>query len=228
MDNLILKVRVGSQAHGLAASGSDTDVRGVYVMPTAEMFRLGFKYQGTRWLEGLPVESHDHGDHKDETLWEVGQFLALAVQSHPLILETLVSPVIESDHWGTELRNLLPHVWDPRQAYTAFTGYAVNQRKKMLEKKDGRPEKYAAAYIRVLYNLCELLQHGRFTVRIIDTEIGPTIANLKAGRYRAGEVIDLGEQWFEEARRRLTSCRHEGDISRANDFLVRIRKAFLV
>jgi hypothetical protein len=145
-----------------------------------------------------------------------------------LILETLLSPVIECDHWGTELRNLLPYVWDPQQAYTAFTGYAVNQRKKMLEKKDGRPEKYAAAYIRVLYNLCELLQHGRFTVRIIDTEIGPTIANLKAGRYRAGEVIDLGEQWLEEARRRLTSCRHERDISRANDFLVRIRKAFLV
>jgi hypothetical protein len=194
-------------------------------MPTAEMFRLGFKYQGTRWLEGLPAE--DHGDHTDETLWEVGQFLTLAVQCHPLPLETLLAPVIESDRWGTELRDLLPHMWNPPQAYTAFTRYALNQRKKMLEKKDGRPEKYAAAYIRVLYNLCQLLQTGRFAVRIIETEIGPTIANLKAGRYRAGEVIDLGEHWLEEARRRLASCRHERDISHVNDFLLRIRKAFL-
>jgi predicted nucleotidyltransferase len=223
--HIILKVKVGSQAHGLAGLSSDIDVRGVYVMPTAEMFRLGFKYQGTRWLEGLPAED---GDHKDETLWEVGQFLALAVQSHPLILETLLAPVIESDRWGTELRDLLPDVWDPPQAYTAFTGYAVNQRKKMLEKKDGRPEKYAAAYIRVLYNLCELLQQGRFTVRIADTEIGPTIAKLKAGRYRAGEVIDLGEQWLEEAGRRLSRCRHARDVSRVDDFLIRIRKAFLI
>jgi predicted nucleotidyltransferase len=226
MDNLILKVLVGSQAHGLAGSESDADYRGIYVIPTVEMFRLSFRYQGTRWLEGIPDEASTTGG-KDETLWEVGLFLSLAVQCHPLILEALQAPVVASDRWGDELRELWPSIWEPRRAYVAFTGYAVNQRKKMLEKKDARPAKYAAAYIRVLYNLCELLETGRFTVRIADTPVGKTIADLKDGRFRPGEIIDLGEQWLEEADRRLRGCQHTPDLARVDDYLVRIRKAFL-
>jgi predicted nucleotidyltransferase len=222
--HVILKVQVGSQAHGLAGPGSDADIRGVYAMPTVEMFRLGFRYHGTRWLEGLPSEE---GDHTDETLWEVGQFLTLATQSHPLMLEALLAPVVECNQWGTELRALFPDLWDPQQAYGAFTGYAVNQRKKMLEKKDGRPEKYAAAYLRVLYNLCELLQDGRFTIRIADTPAGPLIAKLKAGQYRTGEVIDVGEQWLADAQRHLKASQHQRDVSRVDDFLVRLRRGFL-
>ena len=226
--HVILKVTVGSEAHGLAGPGSDVDVRGVYVIPTADMFRLGFKYQGTHWREGRPVEGVADASHQDETLWEVGQFLIVATQSHPLLLETLLAPVVEADPWGMELRSLFPQLWDPQQAYTAFTSYAVNQRKKMLDKKDGRPEKYAAAYVRVLYNLYELLQDGRFTVRIAETAVGPTIANVKVGRFRTGEVIDLGEEWLEKAALRLRTCQHQRDLSRVDDFLLRIRKAFLV
>jgi uncharacterized protein len=227
MDHTILKVLVGSQAHGLAGNESDADYRGVFVMPTAEMFRLGFRYPGIRWLESIPDEGSSSGTEKDETLWEIGQFLALAVQCHPLILETLQAPVVSSDRWGEELRGLWPFIWEPHRAYEAFTGYAANQRKKMLEKKDARPAKYAAAYIRVLYNLSELLETGGFTVRIVDTPVGKTIADLKDGRYRPGEIIDLGEQWLEEAERRLAVCRHTPDHARVDDYLMRIRKAFL-
>lgn len=225
-DDVILKVLVGSQAHGVAGNQSDADYRGVYVMPTIEMFRLGFKYQGTRWLEGIPDEAGTRAE-KDETLWEIGQFLSLAVQCHPLILETLQAPVVASDRWGEELRELWPFIWEPCRAYEAFTGYALNQRKKMLDKKDARPAKYAAAYVRVLYNLCELLETGRFTVRIADTSVGKTIGDLKDGRYRLGDVIELGQQWLDEADRRLARCRHTPDLSRVDEYLVRIRKAFL-
>jgi predicted nucleotidyltransferase len=223
-NGVILRVLVGSQAHGLADTTSDADYRGVYVMPTAEMFRLGFKYQAMRWLEDLPEETVGA---KDETLWEVGQFLFLAVLCHPLILEALQAPVVASTRWGDELRQLWSSIWDPQRAYEAFTGYALNQRKKMLEKKDARPAKYAAAHIRVLYNLCELLETGRFTVRIVDTPIGKTIADVKAGRYRLGDVIERGQHWLDEADRRLQGCRHAPDHARVDDYLVRIRKAFL-
>jgi hypothetical protein len=223
-NDVILRVLVGSQAHGLADAKSDADYRGVYVMSTAEMFRLGFKYQAMRWLEDLPDETVGA---KDETLWEVGQFLFLAVLCHPLILEALQAPVVGSTRWGDELRDLWPFIWDPRRAYEAFTGYALNQRKKMLEKKDARPAKYAAAHIRVLYNLCELLETGRFTVRIADTPVGKTIADVKAGRYRLGDVIELGQHWLDEADRRLKGCRRRADPTRVDDYLVRIRKAFL-
>jgi hypothetical protein len=214
----ILKVLVGSQAHGLEAADSDTDFRAVFVIPTADLFRLGFRYESTRLQEGLD----------DETAWEVGRFLSLAMQCHPLILETLLAPVAAMDDWGAELRGLFPAVWSARRAYDAFLGYAANQRKKFLDKKDGRPAKYAAAYVRVVYNLCELLESGSFTVRIAETPIGDTISRIKHGQLRAGAVIDLGEGWTEEATKRLGRCTHEADLEQVNGFLIRLRKAFLV
>jgi len=215
--HIILKVLVGSQAHGLAGPESDADYRSVFVIRTEEMFRIGFKQQGTRMEKG----------QADETSWEIGLFLSLATEGHPLILETFLAPVITVDKWGTELRSLLPAVWTPRIAHTAFVVYALNQRKKFLEKKDARPAKYAAAYLRVLYNLCELLQTGTFTIRIGETPIGPTIARIKDGTIRTGEVIDLGEEWILEASRCVANCRHLPDLDRVNEFLVRLRKAFL-
>ena len=213
----ILKVLVGSHAHGLATQESDKDFRSVFVIPTEETFRLDFKYPTTSWTK----------EGGDEASWEIGQFLSLAIQSHPLILETFLAPVLTVDQWGEELRGLFPAVWSPQKAYEAFTGYANNQRTKFLEKKDGRPAKYAAAYIRVLANLCELLERGSFTVRICDTPLGPTVARIKDGNYRVGEVIEHGEELTQTATRQLADCRHASDFGAIDQFLIRLRKAFL-
>lgn len=216
-DSSILKVMVGSHAHGLAGPESDKDFRRVFAMPTAELFRVGFKYQGARMTK----------EGEDETAWEVGHFLHLALQGHPLALETLLAPVVTMNEWGAELRRLFPHLWSAREAYESFINYCENQRKKMLEKKDGRPAKYAAAYVRVLFNLCELLEQGTFTVRIADTPLGDTVRKIKAGDYRVGEVVDLGEYWTEEAARRLRACSQRSRPDLADAFLITLRTAFL-
>lgn len=215
--HLILKVLVGSHAHGLAEPGSDQDFRSVYVIPTEDLFRLTVKPRTTTW-------KHEDGD---ETSWEIHPFLALALQCHPLILESFLAPLIEADAWGQELRALFPAVWSPEKAFDAFGGYAENQRTKFLGKKDGRPSKYAAAYVRVLANLCELLERETFTVCIRDTALGDTIARIKAGRYRIGEVIDLGDQLTEKARATLAICHHVPDIPAVEAYLIRLRKNFL-
>ena len=215
--SVILKVLVGSHAHGLASEESDQDFRSVFVIPTEEIFRLDFTYPTTSWTK----------EEGDETSWEIGQFLSLATQSHPLILETFLAPVLAVDQWGEELRGLFPAVWSPQKAYQAFTGYAKNQRTKLLEKKDGRPAKYAAAYIRVLGNLCELLETGTFTIRISDTALGPQIARMKEGNYRVGEVIELGEHLTQAAEGHLASCQHRSDVGAIDQFLIRLRKSFL-
>ncbi len=213
----LLKVLVGSHAHGLASDESDRDYRRVYVIPTEEMFQLGFKLPGSQWTKG----------DGDETAWEVGQFLLLGTQAHPLILETLLAPVITADAWGEQLRSLLPALWSPQKAFEAFTNYANNQRTKLLDKKDGRPAKYAAAYIRVLYNLCELLNSGRFQTRIADTSAGERLTHIKNGQYRLGDVIDWGEELTTQAQQLIPVCRNEPDLPRINEFLVAIRRAFL-
>jgi predicted nucleotidyltransferase len=213
----ILKVLVGSHAHGLAGHESDQDFRSVFVIPTKAMFRVGFKYQGARMMK----------EGEDETAWEIGQFLFLAQQGHPLVLETFMAPVVETDTWGAELRDLFPSLWSARNAYESFLTYCENQRKKMLEKKDGRPAKYAAAYVRVLFNLCELLERGTFSIRIAETPVGDAVRKIKDGEYRVGEVIDLGEYWTEQATRRLSACPQSARPDLADAFLINLRKGFL-
>ena len=214
----ILKVLVGSHAHGLATQDSDKDYRSVYVIPTEDMFKLGFKQPSTQLTKG----------QKDETAWEVGGFLTLAMQSHPLVLETFLAPIELADAWGQRLRSLFPDVWSSEKAFEAFMNYANNQRQKFLEKKDGRPEKYAAAYVRVLQNLCELLDTGTFTIHIAETELGKTIFSIKQGKYRTGEVIDLGETLLLKAQQLRAISNHTENLPRINSFLIEIRQEYLV
>ena len=97
----------------------------------------------------------------------------------------------------------------------------------MLDKKDGRPAKYAAAYIRVLYNLCEWLKTGSFHIRIADTPAGERLTRIKKGQYRLGDIMDWGEELTRKAQDLLVVRRDESDLPRINNFLVAIRRAFL-
>lgn len=67
-------------------------------------------------------------------------FLTVAVQGHPLILETFLAPVEEATEWGHRLRSLFPDVWSANHAFESFVNYAHNQRQKFLEKKTDAPE----------------------------------------------------------------------------------------
>ena len=213
----ILKVLVGSHAHGLATQDSDRDYRSVYVLPTEDMFKLGFKQPGTQWTKG----------REDETSWEVYPFLMLAIQGHPLILETFLAPIEQADAWGHRLRALFPDVWSSSKAFESFVNYANNQRQKFLEKKDGRPEKYATAYLRVLQNLCELLETGTFAIQIIDSALGKKLLSIKRGEYRTGEIIEEGEKLLGKANRLRAITSHQENPARINSFLIDLRRNFL-
>lgn len=174
---VILKALVGSRAHGLARPDSDYDYRGVFIVPTDEILSVNPSYDNTSWIEGK----------EDNTAHEIRDFLQLAIHSNPSVLETLVSPVVEENQWGAELRELFPYLWNSKDAYNSFSGYSNNQRKKFLEDKDDRPWKYATAYIRVLLLGIELLRYGTMTVDIdkqqdILTDLAGMDARSKAWR----------------------------------------------
>ncbi len=214
----LIKVTVGSQAHGLATPESDVDVRGVFVQPTKEILSVRGAAKRTSWNEG----------RVDDTSWEVGHFLHLATRSNPTILEVFLSPVLEEHQvFGPRLRALFPYVWSSRGVRDAFVGYGLNQRKKFLERKDSRPHKYAAAYARVLYNGWELLTSGTFTVRIADTPAGSTIRRFKDGEYSSpGEVIDWCEDMIAKLDRAYeANSRYETNLDVIDRFLLDVRKA---
>lgn len=212
----ILKVLVGSHAHGLETPESDYDYRGVFVAPTSEILMLGAKPKTSVWIEG----------EEDNTSWELGHFLHLATHCNPTILETFLAPVESSTLKGDELRALFPHVWNSRGVMDAFVGYGLNQRKKFLEDKDKRPNKYAAAYLRTLVNAWELLTTGTFTIRIADLSIGGDVRRFKEGNYDGkGDVINLCIEWEQRVREAYdANPNKKTDIDKVNEFLLTVRR----
>jgi len=214
---IILKVLVGSRAHGLADEDSDYDYRAIYVLPTSKILSLGYKYKGNDWIEG---------DKHDNTSYEIGHFLQLATQCNPTILEVFKAPIIEITEEGKKLRELFSYIWNPEDAFNAFVGYGLNQRKKFLDKKDARQDKYAVAYIRSLYNLCQLLQTKSFDVCIPNNALKDTLLKYKKGQYKYGEVIDEAEFWTAQASKLLKNCYHEPNLNKINRFLLDIRRRY--
>lgn len=213
---IILKVLVGSRAHGLADKNADYDYRGVYVLPTSKVLSLNYKYKGNDWIEGK----------EDNTSYEIGHFLQLATKCNPTILEVFKAPVIEINKDGEDLRKLFPYVWNPIDAFNAFVGYGLNQRKKFLNKKDNRQNKFAVAYIRTLYSLIRLLESGSFDVEVKFDILKEQLLKYKNGEYKLGEVIDSAEILTEMAKERLQECNHKPNIEKVNDFLLKIRQKY--
>lgn len=212
----ILKVLVGSQAHGLSNEDSDFDYRGVFVVPTNDILSLGGHKTNTNWIQG----------QVDDTSWELSHFLMLATKSNPSILETFLAPVEEMTPEGKELRELFQYVWSSQGVRDAFLGYGHNQRKKFLEGKDERPDKYACAYARVLYNAYELLTTGTFTTNMMETPVGEVCKRFKYGFYESiGEVIDHCKTWEDKVEKAFKEYpKKETDIDKVNEFLIKVRK----
>ena len=222
MNKTILKVIVGSQAHGLANPKSDFDYRGVFVVPTSEILKIGGSVKTTSWIEGK----------EDDTSWEIGHFLTMATHCNPTVLETFLSPPVnvpELTVLGQELRDLFKYVWNSNDVKNAFIGYGINQRKKFFDNKDQRAPKYATAYLRTLYNAWELLSTGTFSIDMSRTPIFDDLKRYKAGNYKPGEVIQNCWDW---ETRVLSAFKRNPDkktnVEPVNEFLLKIRKLYWV
>lgn len=218
----ILKTIVGSQAHGLASKNSDYDYRGVFVIPTSELLKLGNPIKTTSWIEG----------NDDDTSWEIGHFLNMATHCNPTVLETFLSPRIHPENkiqlkYGAEMQALFPHVWNSADVKNAFIGYGLNQRKKFFDNKDQRAPKYATAYLRTLYNAWELLSTGTFNVNLTGTPVYEHCKRFKAGDYTPGEVINECFKWETEVLKAYkANPDKQTNVEPINEFLLKVRKEF--
>jgi hypothetical protein len=223
----ILKVIVGSQAHGLAGPNSDFDYRGVFVVPTKDILKIGGNINHTSWIEGK----------EDDTSWEIGKFLLMATKCNPTVLETFLAermdliPFAELGpgnlNLSKELQDLFPHVWNSQGVKDAFIGYGFNQRKKFFDNKDKRAPKYATAYLRVLYNAWELLSTGTFSVNLSKAPIFDLLKRFKAGNYEMGEVIQHCMDWETRVLQAYNiNPNKKTNLEPVNEFLLKVRKQF--
>lgn len=217
----ILKVLVGSHAHGLALPTSDFDYRGVFVVPTAELLALGdHPPKHTRWIEGTT---------EDDTSWELAHFLHMATKSNPSILEVFRSPIVEQHELGSSLIELFPYVWSSKAVLDSHLGYSRNQLKKMFDDSAqhvDRRWKYAVAYIRVLMQGTQLLETGDFQVRV-EGYWNTLLRAIRAGAMTRGQVIDAAHEWQEQIQQAYKNNPDKKvNLDPVNDYLLRVRKQY--
>jgi hypothetical protein len=118
---VVLETVVGSRAWGLADDASDTDRRGVFVLP----------FPWTTSLVSVPddLTSADGSS----TFWEIGKAVRQALRADPNTLEVLFAPDVQvRDPMGEWL-------WEARDAfvsaeiYGSFGRYALSQVKKLRQ-----------------------------------------------------------------------------------------------
>lgn len=107
----------GSRAYGLAGPASDTDIKGVFVMPKKQFY-------GLEYIEQVSNPTNDI------VFYELKRFVELLAKNNPNILELLATPQ-ESVIYRHPLMNLLaPELFLSKLCLESFVKYAMAQIRK--------------------------------------------------------------------------------------------------
>jgi hypothetical protein len=125
---ILLDTISGSRAYGLETPESDTDTRGVFILPQDLYF--GFNY-----IEQVNSERNDH------TYYELGKYLKLLAKNNPSSIELLFAPEDSVIFKHPLMDCIKPEYIMSRLCRDSFAGYALNQvkRAKGLNKKIFNP-----------------------------------------------------------------------------------------
>ncbi len=125
---LIFEAITGSKAYGLDTANSDTDIKGVFVLPK-DMFY------------GLEYTPQVNNETNDIVYYELKRFMELLSKSNPNILEMLCSPERCVLQKQPVMEMLQPEMFVSKMCEQSFANYAFTQIKKAygLEKKIMQP-----------------------------------------------------------------------------------------
>ncbi|MEO0413923.1 MAG: nucleotidyltransferase domain-containing protein [Verrucomicrobiota bacterium] len=125
---LFFECVTGSRAYGTDTPQSDTDLRGVFVMPRNDFFGL----------EYLPQVSDAKND---ETYYEIGRFIQLLAKNNPNLLEMLFAEDSSIRFQHPDFSLIQPEWVLSKLCLQTFAGYAMTQVKKArgLNKKIVNP-----------------------------------------------------------------------------------------
>lgn len=107
----------GSRAYGLARPESDTDLRGVFLLPKQQ-------YYGLTYVPQISNESNDI------VYYELKRFVELLSKNNPNILELLAVPEDCLRYQHPVMAQLSPDLFLSRLCKDTFAGYAMTQMKK--------------------------------------------------------------------------------------------------
>lgn len=126
--NLVFDAITGSRAYGTDLPHSDTDLRGVFILPKAEFYGLHYTPQLS--------------DATNDTVYyELGRFVELLAKNNPNMLELLATPPECIRYRHPIMERLTPELFLSKKCKDTFGGYAYSQIKKArgLNKKIVNP-----------------------------------------------------------------------------------------
>jgi len=205
---VILEGIVGSKAYGLSTNTSDTDVKGIFVLPTQEILSL-HKSKDTINRTDPDIEHH-----------EVQKFINLACKCNPTILELLFLDdyIILTKEGQLLLENR--QLFLSKNIYKSYGGYAVSQAKKLYRKgiAFNRYEKHSRHCFRLLLQGKQLLEEKTLTIKVKNPEELFTISKLQPD-----ELLVKFEEEFKKFDAIETTLPEKPDYDKINEILLKIR-----
>jgi uncharacterized protein len=125
---LIFEAITGSKAYGLDTATSDTDIRGVFILPKNMFY-------------GLEYTAQVNNETNDIVYYELRRFMELLSKNNPNILELLSTPENYVLYKHPVMEMLKPELFVSKLCEQSFANYAFTQIKKAysLEKKIVQP-----------------------------------------------------------------------------------------
>ncbi|HHG86501.1 MAG TPA: nucleotidyltransferase, partial [Bacteroidetes bacterium] len=114
---ILLEVIAGSRAYGLEVPESDTDIRGIFILPQEMLY-------GMEYIPQVANETNDI------VYYELGRYVELLIKNNPTILELVAMPaacILQRNPLLDEIR--LDQVLS-KLCMNTFAGYARTQLKK--------------------------------------------------------------------------------------------------
>ena len=213
---ILYRCIVGSRAYGLDHDDSDTDRRGIYLVPA-----------DLQWsLFGAPEQFEDNATQS--CYWELQKFLIMALKANPNILECLYSPLVEKMTPLGQGLLALRQGFLSQMIFQTFNGYAMSQFKKIDQDIRNHGEvrwKHAMHLLRLLLTGAAALRQGRIAVRV-EAHRDRLLA-VKHGEVGWEEVNAWRKELHHDFEVALTTTRlpERPDYEAANGFLVRARRA---
>lgn len=236
--NEILRVEVGSTAHGISVGNDDLDLMEVYLETPEQL--LGIAEHAEHFVCRTQPEGARSGPGDvDYVAYSLRKFLRLATSGNPTVLVVLYgSTVHATSPLGDELRALAPAIVSRRAGYR-FLGYLEGQLERMrgggrqsrvpsrpeLVERHGYDTKYAAHALRLGLQGIELIDTGRLTLPLPAADRDLCL-KVRSGEYPRDEVdtlvegvrVDLAHAVNDASR---GSLRAEPDMNAVNAFAVR-------
>lgn len=114
---ILLESISGSKAYGLDTPESDTDLKGVFILPREDFF-------GMNYVDQVNNESHDI------VYYELGKFIELLSKNNPNIIELLNSPADSILSRHPVMYKIRPEIFLSRLCEQTFGNYALTQVRK--------------------------------------------------------------------------------------------------